>query len=293
MATRKSFFALGLIIGLMTGCGGDNFNGSYIAEPRLASVPAMDVDGDKALFVLVDKRTSEFREIIKFDVSYKDNKMFLDVEGGGPRLVYARSVDERGLKCLNCEDYGRTIMPTNFRPASKNLGLEDGLREQKKEERAKEEEENRAFLKRKEENDKAEAKAKAESKVKAEAAQARVEEQTKKLGPFEGVWVVVKEPKTLSDLRAFIIDRDSGVTQRFYHEWNEESEYKMLFEVTDGDFVWVIPTEENKRYRLNSEGNELRCITCAQDAVWLKLDPSKANDRSHLEKLANSLQKAK
>ena len=292
MVIRKSFAALGLVIGLMTGCGGDNFNGSYIAKPRLAGVPAMDVDGDRALFVLVDKRTSEFSEILEFDVSYKDNKMFLDVEGGGPRLVYARGVDERGLECLNCKDYPRTIMPNKFMPSSKALGLEGGLREQQEEERAKEEEKNRAFLKRQEENAKAEAEAEAKSKVKAEAAQARIEEETKKLGPFEGVWVVVKQPKTHSDLRTFIIDSDSGVTQRFYHTWNEESDHKMLFEVTGGDFVWVIPTAENQRYKLNAEGNELRCISCAREEVWLKLDPSKANDRSHLEKLANRLQKA-
>ncbi|KSM65103.1 hypothetical protein APA70_22170 [Pseudomonas aeruginosa] len=140
--------------------------------------------------------------------------MFLDIEGGGPRFVYARGVDERGLECLNCKDYPRTIMPNKFMRASKALGLEGGLREQQEEERAKEEEENRAFLKWQEENAKAEAeaKAKAKAKVKAEAAQARIEEETKKLGPFEGVWVVVKQPKTLSDLRTFIIDSDSGVT---------------------------------------------------------------------------------
>lgn len=293
MVTRKSFVALGLFIGLVTGCGGENFNGSYLAKPSRNGTPAMNVDGDRALFVFIDRQTSEFKAVTKFDVSYKDQKMFLDVEDGGPRFVYTRSVDERGLECLNCEDFGRTMMPTEWISASKHLDLEAGLKEQEEEKRARLEEEEKAFLKRQEENAKAEAKAKAKAEAKHEAALARIEDETKKLGPFEGAWVVVKQPGVLSDVRTWIIDRDSGVFQRFYNESSSKGfyEYKMLFEVADGELVLVIPQEENKRYTLNAEGNQLRCNTCDRVDVWLKLDPSKVNDKNHIEKLATKLTK--
>lgn len=291
MITRKSFVALGLVIGLVTGCGGDNFNGSYLTNPSRTGTPAMNVDGDRALFVLIDSQTSEFKEVIKFDVSYKDQKMFLDVQSGGPRFVYTRSVDERGLECLNCEDFGRTMMPTKWASASKHLDLEAALKEQEEIEKARWEEEEKAFLKRQEENAKAEKKAKADAEAKYEAALARLEDEAKKLGPFEGTWVVVQQPGRLSGLTTWTIDRDSGLVQRFYGEIYSEGflDYKILFEVTDGELVRVIPRQENKRYTLNAEGNQLRCNTCNREDVWLKLDPNKVNDISHIEQLATQL----
>lgn len=291
MIIRKSFVVLGMFIGLVTGCGGESFDGSYLAEPSKDGAPVMNIDGDRALLVLIDRQTSEFKWAARFDVSYKEEKMFLDVDGGGPRFVYGRGVDERGLECLNCEDFRRTPMPTKWAYLPEHFDLEAGLKEQEEEERVRQEEEEKNFLKQKEEEEKAAAEANVQAKAKAEAGLARIEDEKKELGPFEGAWVKLQQPRTLTSLVTWFIDRDSGLTQRIYHRGSTQrmSEYEMIFEVTDGELVWILPRQENKSYKINAEGNQLRCSTCARDEVWLKIDPDKYNDRSYLEEVATQL----
>lgn len=136
MITRKSFVALGLVVGLVTGCSGENFDGSYISIPTRTETPAFRVDGDKALFVMVDRKSSNFNSVKRYTVSYKEEKMFLDPDGGGLRLVYARGIDEQGLDCLNCKDFHKSPMPTKWHPTSGDLDLEAGVKEMEENEKA-------------------------------------------------------------------------------------------------------------------------------------------------------------
>lgn len=135
MITRTHFVALGLTIGTLTGCGGEEFNGSYLAKSSKDGRPILTIEDERAVYVRVDPNTFEFKDVTKFKVSYHDKKMFLDAEDGGPRFVYKRGVDRLGLECGNCEEYA-SAMPSAWVYSSKHIDLDASLKEQEEEARA-------------------------------------------------------------------------------------------------------------------------------------------------------------
>lgn len=235
----------------------------------------MDIDGDSALIVLVNGQTSKYEWASRYEVSYSEGKMFLDPDNDSPRTVYGRSVDELGLECLNCDEIRGNKMPTRWHGVSEDFDLEANLEKQLEEARIEREEKDKAY---------AESKAKKEKRFK--AAQARIEDERTKLGPLEGIWVGLRD-SNLSPLNTFHIDPDSGIFFR-RHDPNTGSfsDFEMVFEVTDGALVIVERLADSSTYTLNAEGNLLRCSTCGGVAAWLKIDSSKINDVSYINKIS-------
>lgn len=90
----------GLCVGL-SGCG-NAFEGSYRAmEGVIGPLIAIDVKGNKATVVKVDP----FRKLVLSEQTWvaesKGEKLLL-TDLKGKTFAFNRSVDEKGLECLNC-----------------------------------------------------------------------------------------------------------------------------------------------------------------------------------------------
>lgn len=97
---KKVGCLFGLCVGL-SGCG-NPFDGSYRAmEGVIGPLVAIDVNGSTATVVKVDP----FRKIVLSDQIWgaenKGEKLLL-TDLNGKTFAFSRSVDEKGLECLNC-----------------------------------------------------------------------------------------------------------------------------------------------------------------------------------------------
>lgn len=95
------------VLGL-SGCGGDDFDGVYLAEGGFARPDfALSIHGDSAEAISVNKETGEFSgRPTFFEVSYKNETALLDSTTDNLKLSFKRAEDQRGLTCINCGSFG-------------------------------------------------------------------------------------------------------------------------------------------------------------------------------------------
>lgn len=107
---------IGLSVGL-SGCG-NPFEGSYRAmEGVLGPLVAIDIKGSKATVVKVDPFRKKVLSEQTWEAKSKGEKLLLtDIKG--KIFSFSRSVDEKGLVCLNC-GFG-TGMPDSWQQFDPN-----------------------------------------------------------------------------------------------------------------------------------------------------------------------------
>lgn len=97
---RKFGCLIGLCVGL-SGCG-NPFEGSYRAmQGVIGPLVAIDIKGSKATIVKVDPFQKKVLSEQTWEAKSEGEKLLL-IDLKGKTFAFNRSVDEKGLDCLNC-----------------------------------------------------------------------------------------------------------------------------------------------------------------------------------------------
>lgn len=251
------------VLGL-SGCGGDDFDGVYLAEGGFARPDfALSIHGDSAEAISVNKETGEFSgRPTFFDVSYKNETALLDSTTDNLKLSFKRAEDQRGLTCINCGGFG---LKENWRfVKDEPLDIESIMEEQ---------------------HERLQAARKAKEELRASAA---------KLEKFKGDWVgtrafyddslIIRSISTESGIDTYVFNYHSGVKQ---------VEYSNDFEVDGDKLVLKFKDDEVMEYVLEDNGEKLRCVSCSSDGsylTYLKADSERINNQSYARELAGDPQ---
>lgn len=251
-----------VVLGL-SGCGGSDFDGVYLAKGTYGSPDvALSLDGDSAQAIVIDKTSSEvIGQPTYFKVEVKNDVLLLDSTNGDLNLSFKRADDQRGLTCLNCrETRPRFVSDWHF-VKDEPLDIENIMDEQ---------------------NERIQTARKAEQELK---------EKSASLEKFKGDWVSQRKYKDDS-LLITSISTVSGVnTYAFnYSSGAKMVEYTNDFEVSGNKMIRKFKDGASMEHVLDETGNKLICVSCKDKTVYLKADSDRINDISYARTLAGDPQ---
>tara|TARA_Y100000780_G_scaffold231692_1_gene258132 strand:- start:893 stop:1567 length:675 start_codon:yes stop_codon:yes gene_type:complete len=100
-----TFATVAIAASLLAGCGEEDFTGAYRVEAPNGSTLVINIEDDKALLFSEKGNPPRIETHGKgFSVLVVNDKLMLDDLVTNERLVFTRSVDERSLDCVTCEE---------------------------------------------------------------------------------------------------------------------------------------------------------------------------------------------
>lgn len=243
-----------LVIGSLGGCGGNDFSGSYGAEGPYGKNVVLNITGDAAKIYLADKATSKIGGIHDFKVSYKDEKMLLDETKSNERIVFKRNVDERGLDCLNCRDFGMAIKWVLVSP--KPYDVDSMLKKQRETEQTK-------------------------------------QKATLELINFAGVWVLKRQYKEDPlEVLSVTIDGDIKQSNFNYSTAGKMIELHHSYKIED-NVLKLLRQDNSTNYVKSDDGGKLSCVNCKPEHYFVRANAMKVDDINYTRALAGDPQESR
>jgi hypothetical protein len=91
----------------LVGCGGGDFDGTYVGATGMITAAAMRLEDGTAIVETLNTMKREVIATREFDAEIRNGKLVLS--RGGLAFMYGIAVDEQGLECLSdsCKGYGQ------------------------------------------------------------------------------------------------------------------------------------------------------------------------------------------
>lgn len=246
---------------LLSGCGGEDYSGAYVAQADSSQKLVLNIDGTGGKILLEDKANSRIQRVLPVAVEYSKEKMFVEsAQAQNIRLVFIRDVDERNLICLNCEELPIKAPRKWSQVSAKPYDVDALLAEQKK----------------------------AQEDAAEKARQQALE--MAKLKPFSGDWVGHRDYREDS-LFIMTIDPAKGVRHWAFNYKTADKliEMNRAFKVSD-ETLTLTPDNDPQNFELSDDGQRLQCTSCNNGWYWTKADPVKVNQITYVRSLAGNPQ---